>query len=583
VSAPQSSTSVEEVGSGGIFTTAVTIEAPAPGFLCVRVVTDQSKFPVKDLTIKFYPSDTSGAIKGDQIGADATTDNDGVAGVDRRLPPGYFACVVDGITTKVRPIDVDTYAKASLKPYVIGLPRGFIAVKLLFRDLPLQGFKVKFFAAGADGAKTGAALGAQLTPDKSVTTGADGVASLGRNEFKLANYVCEVEGKYTAAVSTIEDARRPYVLALPLVRPLLEHKAPGRVLEASDVPERPDPSSGFLSVKVMFRGVPLIAVKVTFFASDATGKASTDEPKGEALTDDLGIATLDSKAKLGNYFCQVEGQNGYASISTVDDARHPYVISLPFVRPLLAHRALGSVRDAEVVERPDQISGYLSVKVLFRGAPINGIKVNFFATDANGKAATDQPKGDAITDSDGIATLLSKASLGNYFCQIEGQAGFSSISTVQDKNRPYIVMLPAGRPFIPLNSPGQIAPQAPVEEREPGLMAYLSVMLYHRDAPVVGARVHFFPSTPNGTADAGQPKGEAMTDQLGIAALAAKAKVGNYFCQVEGVPGYTSISTVEDKDVPYPVKLPPGRAYLVHMNPAGVPETTTVEEEESPS
>ena len=234
MSAPQSSTSVEELGSGGIFTTAVTIEAPAPGFLCVKIVTDQSKFPMKDLIVKFYPSDTSGTIKGDQIGADATTDENGVAGVDRRLSPGYFACVVDGITTKVRPIDVDTYAKASLKPYVLGLPRGFLAVRLLFRDLPLQGFKVKFFAAGTDGAKTGDALGALLTPDKSLTTGEDGIASLGRNEFKLANYVCEVAGKYMAAVSTVEDTSRPYVLALPLVRPLLAHQAPGRVLGATD-------------------------------------------------------------------------------------------------------------------------------------------------------------------------------------------------------------------------------------------------------------------------------------------------------------------------------------------------------------
>ena len=144
-------------------------------------------------------------------------------------------------------------------------------------------------------------------------------------------------------------------------------------------------------------------------------------------------------------------------------------------------------------------------------------------------------------------------------------------------------MLPAGRPFLPISSPGQVAPQVAVEERQAGATAYLSVMVYHRDVPVIGVRVQFFPSNPNGMPDAGQPKGEAVTDQLGIAALDAKAKVGNYFCQVEGMPGYASISTVEDKDLPYLVKLPPGRPYLVHMNPAGVPETTTVEEEESPS
>ncbi len=577
-------TSVEELGSGGIFTTAVTIEAPAPGFLCVKVVTDKLLKEQKGLTVKFYPSDTSGAIRGDQIGEDATTDEKGVAGVDKRLPPGYFACVVDGMTVRVRPIDVQTYAEASENPYPLGLPRGFLAVKLLFRNLPIPNFKVSFFETGEDGAKKGAALGSAPGADKGLPTDKNGEVALVGDEFKLGNYLCELEGKWVAAVSTVEDTARPYVLMLPLVRPLIAYQSPGRIEGEVEVPELPDASSGCLSVKVLFRDLPVVGRNVTFYAGDKDGKAAADQPKGEAITDNEGVAALSDKAILGNYFCQVEGVAGFASVGTVEDPKLPYVVSLPLVRPFIAHQKPGDIKSLEVVERPDGSYGFLCVRVLFRGVPLTGAKVSFFQSGPDGTPLTREGSaGEAITDNQGVAALGSKAALGNYFCQVDGQPGFASISTVEDTKEPYAILLPVGRALLTVREPGRIEPvSSPVDERPSEAGAYLSVMVLFRNVPARGLNVLFFAATPNGTADLAQQKGEAVTDNLGIAAMENPAKLGNYFCQVEGHAGYVSISTVEDKDLPYVVNLPQGRPYLALGKPGAIPQLKEVEERDPP-
>jgi hypothetical protein len=578
-------TSVEQIGSGGIYTTAVTIEAPAPGFLCVKVLTDKLLKEQKGLTVKFYPSDTSGAIKGDQIGADATTDEKGVAGVDKRMPSGYFACVVDGITARVRPIDVDTYEEASAKPYPLGLPRGFLAVRLLFRNLPLKDFKVRFFEAGADGAKKGSALGTAPEADKGLPTDANGMVALVGDEFKLGNFLCEVDGKWLAAVSTVEEVKRPYVLSLPLVRPLVPYQATGRVEAGADVLERPEATSGYLSVKVLFRDLPVAGRNVTFYPSGADGRAAADQPKGEALTDNEGVATLSDKALLGNYFCQVEGQDGFASLGTVEDPKRPYVVSLPLVRPFMAYRVPGEVKAvADVAERPDAPTGHLSVKVLFRGVPVTGSRVTFYASGPDGKPVTGEgAAGDALTDDEGVATLDSKAALGNYFCLVEGQSAYASISTVEDKKQPYVVLLPPGRPLLTVREAGRIEPPVgEVAERPASAGSYLSVMVLFRNAPVAGRTVHFFASAPDGTADLAQQKGEAVTDNLGIATLEATAQLGVYFCQVDGQSGYVSIGTVEDKDLPYVVNLPQGRPFLAPTKPGAITGLKDVEELDPP-
>jgi hypothetical protein len=462
-------TTVEQLGSGGIYTTAVTIEAPAPGFLCVRVMTDKLLREQKGLTVKFYPSDTSGVIKGNQIGADATTDDKGVAGVDQRLAPGYFACVVDGMTVRVRPIDVDTFAEASANPYPLGLPRGFLAARLIFRNLPLKDFKVSFFEVGDDGAKKGSALGTAPDADKGIPTDKAGTVALAGDEFKLGNYLCEVEGKWVAAVSTVEDIARPYVLSLPLVRPLIAYQQPGRVEGEVEVPEQPEASAGYLSVKVLLRDLPVAGRNVTFYSSDADGRAAADQPRGEAMTDSEGVATLSDKAVLGNYFCLVEGQSAYASVSTVEDKKQPYVVLLPVGRPLLTVRQPGRIEHAvsDVAERPASTGSSLSVMVLFRNAPVVGRRVQFFASTNEGTADLAQPKGEALSDRLGIATLDATASLGTYFCQVEGQAGYFSIGTVEDKDLPYVVNLPQGRPFMAFVKPGEVSGLKDAEERDP--------------------------------------------------------------------------------------------------------------------
>ena len=458
-------TSVEEIGSGGIYTTAVTIEAPAPGFLCVRVVTDRLLREQKGLTIKFYPGDAYGNVKGAQIGADATTDDHGVAGLDQRQPQGYFAAVVDGMTVKVRPIDVQTYAEALARPYLLGLPRGFLGVRLVFRDLGLEGFKVRFFKAARDGTKDGPALGEKVTE---FSTKGDGVASVEGEEFRLGNYLCEVGGQTVATVSTVEDLERPYVLPLPTVRSLLEHEEPGRLEGEAGVGERGE-SGGYLSAKVMFRGAPMRGVDVAFYQADATGLAATKEPRGLAATDSEGVATLSSRARLGNYFCHVEGQQGLSSVSTVEERSRPYVLALPAGRPLLTVREAGRIEDQEsrVEERQATAGAYLSVMVLFRGSPAKGLKVQFFAASPAGVPDLDQPRGEATTDRTGVAALDAAAKPGAYFCQVEAQSDYFSIGTVEDRDLPYVVKLPQGRPLLVHLAPGAVPELPAVQERDP--------------------------------------------------------------------------------------------------------------------
>ncbi|MDG7021903.1 MAG: hypothetical protein JRN07_00720 [Nitrososphaerota archaeon] len=572
-------TSVEEIGSGGIYTTAVTIEAPAPGFLCVRVVTDRLLREQKGLTIKFYPGDAYGNVKGAQIGADATTDDHGVAGLDQRQPQGYFAAVVDGMTVKVRPIDVQTYAEALARPYLLGLPRGFLGVRLVFRDLGLEGFKVRFFKAARDGTKDGPALGEKVTE---FSTKGDGVASVEGEEFRLGNYLCEVGGQTVATVSTVEDLERPYVLPLPTVRSLLEHEEPGRLEGEAEVGERGE-SGGYLSARVMFRGAPMRGVDVAFYQADATGLPATKEPRGLAATDSEGVATLSSRARLGNYFCQVEGIEGFFSLSTVEDPGRPYVVSFPFVRPSLLHVSPGEVSAVAVEERPEPSSGFLAVRVLFRGSPLAGRRVAFCAAGPDGLPATEDREGDAFTDSEGVAVLDSRVRLGNYFCQVEGQQGLSSVSTVEERSRPYVLALPAGRPLLTVREAGRIEDQeSRVEERQATAGAYLSVMVLFRGSPAKGLKVQFFAASPAGVPDLDQPRGEATTDRTGVAALDAAAKPGAYFCQVEAQSDYFSIGTVEDRDLPYVVKLPQGRPLLVHLAPGAVPELPAVQERDPP-
>lgn len=456
------STSVEEVGSGGIYTTAVTIEAPAPGFLCVKVVTDKFLREQKGMKVKFYPGDAYGNVKGNQIGADVTTDDLGVAGLDQRQPPGYFACLVDGITTKVRPIDVQTFAEAKEKPCLVGLPRGYLRARLLFRGIPLEGFKVRFFKAKSDGTKDGSPLGEKGTefPSK-----ADGVAAIEEEEFRLGNYLCEVEGEAIAAVSTVETASRPYVLSLPIVRALLEHEHPGSVVDGEAVEERGD-SGGYLSVKVMFRGAPLRGATVLFYQMDEKGEAAVNQPKGKAVTDIYGVATMSSKARLGNYFCNVEGTDGYSSVSTVDDPGEPYVVAFPFVRPSLLHVAPGDVRATTVEEAPASPSGFLAVRVLFRGAPFSGRKVAFYPATPEGVPATGEQSGEEFTDREGVASLDATAQLGNYFVKIQGQSDYFSIGTVEDRGLPYVVRIPQGRPFVEHLSPGALPELSNVQEHD---------------------------------------------------------------------------------------------------------------------
>jgi len=92
-------------------------------------------------------------------------------------------------------------------------------------------------------------------------------------------------------------------------------------------------------------------------------------------------------------------------------------------------------------------NGFLVVKLLFQDEPVEAVKVGFATNNSDASII-----GSAVTDKDGIAKLTDKdkantqVEVGNYWCKIENQP-WSQISTVWDTSKPYVVMLPIGRPY----------------------------------------------------------------------------------------------------------------------------------------
>jgi hypothetical protein len=102
-----------------------------------------------------------------------------------------------------------------------------------------------------------------------------------------------------------------------------------------------------------------------------------------------------------------------------------------------------SRRSATIVLRA---LGHLAVQVFFHADPVEGAKVTFAkATDED--EAGDPVGGELTTDAQGIARLDFAVDVGHYICQVERQLPLL-LTTVDDAEEPYPVVLPVGRPYV---------------------------------------------------------------------------------------------------------------------------------------
>jgi hypothetical protein len=132
----------------------------------------------------------------------------------------------------------------------------------------------------------------------------------------------------------------------------------------------------------------------------------------------------------------------------------------PSLQPILAPEDFPIVR---LPSESDDLSavigvkllGYVSVRILFLDVPVKGLKLTI--DDASGvPQIPDQnlalQRGwtandpNMTTDDDGCCTLGMQAPIGTYTCKIERQDP-ALITTVEDPSRPFVLVLPIGRPY----------------------------------------------------------------------------------------------------------------------------------------
>lgn len=92
-------------------------------------------------------------------------------------------------------------------------PMGYLAVRIYFHRVPVQGLAVKFFER--HGGSKGAQVGEELR------TGEDGLARVDMLVPAL-EYVCEIENQLPATVTTVHAPDDSFPLVLPIGRPFVD-------------------------------------------------------------------------------------------------------------------------------------------------------------------------------------------------------------------------------------------------------------------------------------------------------------------------------------------------------------------------
>jgi hypothetical protein len=115
-------------------------------------------------------------------------------------PPGLVARVQDPHEDKISAV-------------LVPRPMGYLAVRIYFHGVPVEGLEVKFFKS--DGGEKGAQVG------DPVTTLADGIARVDML-VPAVEYICEINDQPPAVVTTVHEPTLTSPLVLPIGRPFVD-------------------------------------------------------------------------------------------------------------------------------------------------------------------------------------------------------------------------------------------------------------------------------------------------------------------------------------------------------------------------
>jgi len=110
--------------------------------------------------------------------------------------------------------------------------------------------------------------------------------------------------------------------------------------------------------------------------------------------------------------------------------------------PLSANVRRGPSGEAKPNAIDETPWGWLAVYVEFLGEPVKGLKLKFYS---EGMALLNFPG--AETNDQGIY-VAGRILVGRYLCQIEGQKRLARITPVENKEKPFCIVLPVGRPYF---------------------------------------------------------------------------------------------------------------------------------------
>ena len=90
--------------------------------------------------------------------------------------------------------------------------KGFLSIRVEFMGEPVCKLKVEFHLCTPEGKKGGKVRSPELATDD------EGRASA-KDEVDVGNYWCAIEDQPDALITTVDDIKRPLIVALPVGRP----------------------------------------------------------------------------------------------------------------------------------------------------------------------------------------------------------------------------------------------------------------------------------------------------------------------------------------------------------------------------
>ena len=106
----------------------------------------------------------------------------------------------------------------------------------------------------------------------------------------------------------------------------------------------------------------------------------------------------------------------------------------------------------------EPLLGYIALRILYLGDPVKGLVVQVANENGDIQQTGERHRKymgwkDAthmVTNDDGYCTLGKKVMIGSYTCHLDHQKSDAPITTVEDPKRPFVLVLPFGRPYCDL-------------------------------------------------------------------------------------------------------------------------------------